>query len=156
MWQEGVYLFLLQQGPNFTFGIIQVSKYANRIHAGRYAGRLFAFGNIIVTEAAFFDDPFLVGLANVVRAGRHAHFAADAFFWVDMHNAVGGLVGRICRADRLAWWIVTVHALHWKNLLLYLGIATLFAKFQTIIEAVRRQLPLHLAGNAAGAAACAF
>jgi len=141
MWQQGIDLLFFQQGSNFALGVIQIAKYANRIHAGSDTGRLFAFGDIIVTEAAFFDDPFFVGLAHVIRAGHHAHFAADAFLGVDVHDAVGGFVSCFCGAHRLARGIVTMHALHREDFLFDFGILTFFAELQTVVETIRRQLP---------------
>jgi len=49
-----------------------------------------------------------------------------------------------------------VHALNRKNLLFDFWVLAFLAKFQTVVKTVWRQLPLHLAGYAAGAAARAF
>ena len=73
-----------------------------------------------------------------------------------MHNAIRGFVGCFCRANRLTGWIIAVHALNRKNRLPDFWVTAVLAEFEAIVESVRRQMPLHLAGDSAGAAAGAL
>ena len=156
MRQQGIDFFFRQEKADFTFGVIEVAKNPDRVHAGCHTGRLFAFGHIVVAETAFFHDAFFIGLPDVVGTGGHAHFAADAFLGIHMNDSVRRFISGLSGTDRLAGRIVAVHTLNWEDFLTDFGESSLFAKLQAIIESVRRQLPLHLAGNAAGAAAGAF
>ena len=156
MRQERVNFFLSQQEIDFAFGIVQIAENPDGVHACRHAGRLFAFSDIVVAKTAFFDNAFFIGLANIVRTGGHTHFAADAFVGVDMDDAVGSFICGFGRADGLTGRIVAVHALHRKNFLPDFWVLSLFPEFEPIVKTVRRQLPLHLAGDATGSAAGAF
>ena len=156
MRQERVNFFFRQQEIDFAFGIVQIPENPDRVHAGRHAGRLFAFRDIVVAKTTFFDNAFFIGLAHIVRTSGHAHFAADAFLGVDMNDAVRRFIGGLGRTDGLAGRIVAVHALHRKYFLPDFWVLSLFPEFEPVVKTIRRQLPLHLAGDATGAAAGAL
>jgi len=117
---------------NLAIGIIEVTKHPHPCHAGRHAGRFFTLLDKFDAEPAFLNITFFFDDPHVIRTGRNAIFATNAFIFIHQDYSVLSLMRGSCGTDLDAGSIITMLALNGQELTCIIGKMTIFPLFEVI------------------------